>query len=251
MSNASFVAGPPVLRESLSDALLKNAMIQTFPLLKIHIVEGDDAESNFKLKLPKNLVAYIKSNFLTDDILIHTTPTPQFNIWNFEMITAFNIMSNLGVFQIDEWIVQSRENLENILTGTTMKFEPPSLTNFSKIEEILISLNLIESLKNNKIVKAVVKNLIDSDSMTFQTIIYRISIALYHAKRRSGISPFPELDDVGKNYLILTQSPIFKKYKNEFLPLTQLPIDVRPETSRLVLLFLISAYYIYLLIENN
>jgi len=243
----SFSFESKIEQEKLMDALLANAHAPTFPFIKLQLKSDESANNNeFEVRIPPLVHKHIKNLLLTDQIVLFVSPNGQFGIWGFDILASFEILKNFKIIDnMSDWIMISRSNLNDMLNEKKIETKQPNKDALQIIEEILTSVDLLDILKNNIVIPKVVKDVIASNTMNYNTIIYRLGMAIHHSKRRSGIASIESLDDAGSLYLKLTQSEILKKYSKQLQPLMDLPSDGKLTSTKVFFSFLASAYFYY------
>lgn len=243
----SFSLGTTAEPENVSEALLKNAHAVTFPFIRVKLIPDETLDEGLlELKINPIIHSYIKENFLTDELWVYLPTNVKLGIFTYDLVTTFNILSALGVIDSPEnWIKNSRNVLSKSLKREKIESTKTNPDGLKIIEEIFTALGLIDDVKNNKLLPLVVKDVIKSQSMDHNSLIYRLGIAIYHSKRRTNKAIIEKLEDTGTLYLKLSESEIIKKYSKQFAPLVDLPADARIIVVKVLFSLMVAAYAYY------
>ena len=236
--------------QSSTDLFLKTATIPTYPFLHIKLKKNDSADdTNLEVSVSPKLYEYIRETLLTDELLLYPS-SAQFNHWTYDMIIGIKILINLKLFEpFDAWISQSRKCMSTLLNN--QKFEPEfKLENAKeKSEELLKSLNIFDEVNKQELIFNSAQEALKEKSMDSSTLIYRLSMAVYHSKRGSDSSLIHAIDDTGKTYFTFVNSKIFDKNKEHFSEMMDLPSNSRVQVMKVLISFIIAIYAYYKVID--
>ena len=116
------------------------------------------------------------------------------------------------------------------------------LKELESIEKFLISLDMLDTLKENKTLNFVAKELISSHSKDKSSIIYRLAMAIYHSGRL-GEHVLEEFNDPLKVYIKITEDKTFQEIDPQLL----VTLRQASDASSLIRTFIcyLSAAYLY------
>lgn len=237
--------------ESKTDYFLKTATTPTFPFLHIKLKKNDSIDdTSFEASVSPKLYELIRTSLFTDEILLYTSGGLQFGHWGFDMIITMKVLNNLQLFEsFGDWISQSRKCLSTLLDNK--KFEPEFKLESAKkkSEELLKSLNILDDVDKQELIFMTAQEALKEKSMDASTLIYRLSMAIYHSKHGSTSSLIRAIDEPSDMYFTLIKSEIFKKNKEHFDEMMKLPLDLRMNVVKALISFIIAVYAYYRVIN--
>lgn len=232
---------------SPEDAFLNSAHGLVFPflLLRMHPDAGQE-DSSFDVRVNPKVYDFFKSSLLTDELAIVAPLNGVFVLWTSDMVISMKLLSALGITSdLKEWILSSRTSMANLFSSEKVQAIRKNEKALKITEEILTTLGILEVVKSNELLSATVKDVIETQQMDPDTIIYRLGLAIYHSRLKTGNSIIPALDESSGLYLKLSQSKLYEKYKEHFSIIMDLPPDARIKTVRILIAFIIASYVYY------
>ncbi len=236
---------------SVTDIFLKTATTPTFPFLHIKLKKNDSSDdTNLEASVNPKLYELIKKTLFTDEIFLYTSNGLPFGNWAFDMVVGMKVLINLKLFEsFGTWISQSRTCLATLLSNK--KYEPTFKLESAKktSEEILKSLNIFDDVNKQEIIFMAAQEALKEKSMDSNTLIYRLSMAIYHSKPDFNSSLINAIDDPSGTYFLLIKSKIFEKNQEHFSEMMELPLDLRIQVVKVLVSFIIAVYAYYKVIE--
>jgi predicted RNA binding protein with dsRBD fold (UPF0201 family) len=205
-----------------------------------------------EVKVNPKVYDFLKNGMLTDELSIYCQMNGQLGLWTYDMIISMKILSDIGILgDIKNWVLESRKSIRNLLSAEKVESIKQNQKALEITKEILSSLNILNEVQSSELLFLAAKDVISTKEMDPNTIIYRLTMATYHSKQRSGTSIVKSLDEPSTLYLKLSQSEIINKYNNAFKLMMDLPPDARIRTTKILIAFLIGAFAYYESIRGN
>lgn len=114
----------------------------------------------------------------------------------------------------------------------------------SKAKEILEVAGILDEVERKEtILIPITKVLVNSKTFDNNTIIYRLAMMIYHAKRNAGAQIIESIEDPGFIYLKLMQDQKIKKLFEELL--IERPFLSAIDLTKTLICFIIGAYLFY------
>lgn len=234
-------------KQSLNDFIFTTVHTPVFPFVYLKLKpDPNQQDSSFEIKIHPKIYEFMKANFLTDDLVFFLPSVGQVGLWTYDMVVSSKILAELGIINdFKKWILSSRDSLTNLLSNQKTESKKSNADAFKIAEELLTFLNIINEVKEKSLLSTIVKDVIQSQEMDSDTIIYRLAMSIIHSVRFTGSSVITAIDDSSGLYLKLSQGEIYKKYEKAFSPLMDLPVEARSPTVKVLVTFIIASYLYY------
>jgi len=249
----SFGAGSTT-KESVGDMFLRTATNPTFPFLHVKIIQGDNSQNNsLEIKVTKQIYDFLKATAQTNDVVFYlNNNTGQLLQWNYDMVIPMNILGKLGIFvNFDTWIKESHLSLERLLKNEKVEASFESQNALKNSKELLKDLEILEQVEKTDLIFSAVNESLKEKVMDAGTMIYRLTMAIFHSNRGTDKSIIPALDDPSSVYLKLIKSAAYDKWQSEFSDMMNLPLESRIKVMKVLTAFTISSYAYYKTVKGG
>jgi hypothetical protein len=238
-------------RPTVLDFITASFNTISVPITKIKILPDDKETFSLELKVNKKFYEYIKTNNYVDEFTIfYNFFSKQLGFWGPDMMIGVKILSELKLISnIEDWIKQSRHSLELFLSNQKVISQNHNDNSFKIATRILKELDILEEIQQKSdmynILIMLVKDLIKKEKTDYLSIIYRVSITIYHTKNNTGKSFSLYLDDPTKTYFKLIETNFYKENKDKFLVFESIPVEIKLAVVKFLIAFIIGIYVYY------
>jgi len=234
-----------ISKPSLFDFLLKSTHSPSYPFLLMQVKPDSKLEDfSVEVKVSSKLYEYIKTLFFEDQLLLYISFSErEIGFWSADMLKGVRVLSELGIIDKSaKWIENSHAAMTSALTGTKTESRRFNSHAFQLSREMLESLGVLEEVKEIHSLSLIVSDVIARGNMDPDTIVYRLAMSLYHSKFATGKTVVSVIEDPSSAYLKLSETQFFKKQKEAFAVLSDLPIELRTMIFKVIIVFVIAAY---------
>ncbi len=236
---------PKGRRPSLYNYMLESVHLPAFPLVMLRLREDKKIQDYaFDIRVGSKLYELLNESFANNDLILYTVlVNGSVGVWNFDLLSAFKILSHLNILESTEsWVKDARASMSNYLAKVKVESKKKDSKSLTISKEFLTALELVEKVNGSEILGRITKEIVSARKMDPTTIIYRLGMVLYHAKDVAGESPIEALDDPSSLYLKLSQSTFFKKHSDVFAQLADLEVQGRNMVTKALISLVIAAY---------
>ena len=231
-------------RPSLTEHMLRTGRLMAFPLVAVQLKPSKVEDHIIELRVSPKIYEYFKNTSSSEQIFLYLSITHNtVGFWTTDMMTSFKVLSELGIIDdIKSWIAVARGSIVNVLAKAKVESKKSNPKALKVSEELLKSLDLLEKVKAQTLLPLVVKDIINSKTMDPTTVIYRVAMAIFHAKTLSDETVFDEIEDPSNLYFKLIESEFYKNHKKAFASLEELSVEMRNPAVKGTVSFAIAAY---------
>jgi hypothetical protein len=231
----------------ITESLLNNAHTRTFPLVKINIEKSNESQNyEVTLKVGSELYDNLVEKF-GQPIILYVCLDGQAGAWTWDMIMTINLLQDLNLMSDTlVWINNAREAISAELSGEETNSKRKDESAFETAREFLMVGELLEEVEKTKSLFAIANDVLSKKTKDPDTVIYRLAMALFHAKTNLGYPALEGLEDPYKVYLnFITNETFLLKYKHVFDKLINLENNARRVVLKIFVPFIVAAYLYY------
>ncbi len=228
------------------------AQHQVFPFLKLTFIEtnkkqGYDATIEVSPSIYQMLVKQLAGN--EAGIFMDLNAAIPIGTFSGEMMDCFRLLGKYGLMSsFDTWLTAARERLMEAMKDQRRAVEQPANIEqaLSMTAQILKAAGILQEVEENGSISALARDILQSGKKDFDTVIYRMAMAVYWAGRFSGQPLFPTYEDPVKMYLAVTSDKdIRTKFDDIVIAMESREDSDREEFVRTLIAFTIGAYVSY------
>lgn len=252
MSNDFFelnLAGNAI-RPTFSDFLTNtiSSIVIPFCSTKLESIDDENVNVSFTVKVNKDVYNSIVKKYHNDSLIIFYRPEEgQFGVWSFDMIKTFEILQNFSLLEsIDDWIKNAHQSMslyesKNIKSKNNIDDDKKQL-----LKDFLDSIKILPTIKHEdkQTISNIINIVIRSNTMDYQTLIYRISMGIFHVKFSTGKSLTEIMEKPHEIYLNLVNSDFYKEHKQKFT-WEKMPMQSKIVATRFLFCFVLAMYFYY------
>lgn len=231
----------------ITESLLNNAHTRTYPLVNVKFERSSESQNyEITLKVGSKLYDNLLEKFGQSAIL-YVCLDGQAGIWTWDLNLTINMLQDLNLMSDNlAWISNAREAIAAELSGAETNSKKKDESALEIAKEFLSVGGLLEEVEETKSLFAIAKDVISKKTKDPDTIIYRLAMALFHAKTILGNPALEGLEDPSRAYLnYVTNESFLLKYKYIFDKLVNLENDARRVVLKIFFPFIVAAYLYY------
>jgi hypothetical protein len=240
-----------VPNKSVREELIRLAHGVTFPFFVLKLEEAKKDESTVTLKVSSEIYNDLVKRYDSDEMIIYIDAARgKMESWSPDMVYTFKTLHNIGIFPTSaSWVKAARKHISNLFTEE--RFEDivaieSVKDRLTKIEALLGYAGIKSELETRKDLFSIAKDVKNSNSKDPTSIIYRLSMTLYHSDRLSGEAAVPQLEDPGVLYLNLMDNSGFKtEFPSIHAALVKITPNQRSALIKTFMSFVIGSYLYY------
>jgi hypothetical protein len=229
----------------LNEHLLKTTLSEVFPIVCVNF-QKDTKKQDYciDVRIGSKIYDFITDGSLTERVLMYIVPaSSQLGFWTPDMIIGFELLSSLGIIEeISSWISKGRDALTNYLINDKVNSVRKDSLAMKKAEEMLVAFGILDTVNSKELLPVLVKNAVEARRLDPTTIIFRLAMAIYHARTNSDQSVIDEIEDPSSLYLKLSQSDYFKENSAKLAIFGKMPIEAVNPVTKFLAVMAIAAY---------
>jgi len=236
---------------SHKEELIRLAHGPTFPFFVLKLEESKKEESTATLKVSSEVYKDLVKRYDSDELIFYLDVRQgKLASWSPDMIFTIKVLYNLGIFpSSSSWVKAARKHISNFLIEETFEDVVESTTveeRVRKIESLLLYAGILSELKTRKDLFSIAKDVKNANTKDPTSIIYRLSMTLYHSAMLAGEAAVTQLEDPGVLYLNLMDNSGFKtEFPSIYAALTKVIPNKRSALIKTFMAFVIGAYLYY------
>ena len=224
----------------VSDDFVMNALMPTFPLVRMKVIEDADAgNSPVELRVAPGLKDLLAPIAPDGYVMLHVVPDHSIGWWQQEMTRAFQVIASLGIFpHADAWIKESRDSMERIAERRDVKIDLKDDGELAASESVLEAVGLAGDVKNSHALFAVAATALRAKKMDLGTLIYRMAMSICHHADAAGKTVQTTLNNPCAAYTRMLNSEIGTKLES----MDGLDWNQKSMVTKLIVSFAIASY---------
>lgn len=198
------------LRGSVGENFAMNAVIPTFPLVRMKVVEDASSEAApVELRVNPGVRALLASLIPGDDILLCVAAGDKIEWFTQDVTTTLKVLTSLGIVRnVDVWIQESHNSMARIAESQNVDAELDDDEALAASEYVLDTIGLLKHVKNQRFLFTIAATALNNKTMDANTLISRLAISIYHYTDVAGRPVRKILDNPSAAYASMLDSKI-------------------------------------------